>query len=167
MSDFFRVLRTEPASGAECFVEVDDYVPLRFRTSERPLGSSYLRLGDQVSSLAEILVDPNIGLVRGITITSFAGLAKWPRFEVETIEQGVPILNVSQGNRNRVDTGVQFSVSVQGSDVLMYWAPMQHCKASVLLDRVRFLTVGDQLAGVVFRGLSDEQSKRFMTHARL
>jgi hypothetical protein len=58
-----------------------------------------------------------------------------------------------------------FFVSVQGSDVLMYWAPLHRCNASIFLDRVQFLTVGDQLAGVVFRGLSVEQLQSFVTHA--
>lgn len=164
MNEFFRVLRMEIPKDAKCLIEIDEYVPLRFRAYERPLGSSYLRLGDQVTSLVEILVDPNIGLVRGITITSFAGLTTWPQLAVGSAGQGLPVLSPSWGKQNRIDTGIGFSVSVRGSEVLLYWANLEHCEASGFHDRVQFFTVGGELAGVLFSGLSDDELKIFMAH---
>lgn len=164
MDDFFRVSRTEHPKDAKCLIEVDEYVPLRFRAYERPLGSSYLRVGDGIRSLAEILVDPNIGLVRGITITCFAGLATWPRLELGSVQEGLPVLDISWGRQNRIDTGIDFSVSMRGSSLLLWWTSVEHCDASAFLDCASFLSVGGRLAGVRFFGLSDDELKRFVAH---
>src|SRR5262249_12411280 len=87
---------------ATCLIEADEYVPLRFRTFERPLGSSYLRLGDLGRSLAELLVDPTTDLLRGITITSFNRLTRWPSVDIsQATSTGLPIFDIIWKDANR------------------------------------------------------------------
>jgi hypothetical protein len=165
VNEVFRVIRYEAPLDAKCLIEIDDYVPLRFRTYERPIGASYLRVGDQTKSLVELLIDPNQGLLRGITVTCFSGLSSWPRMDTREGSPGLPVLAVPWGKANRVDSGVDFAVSVQGSDILVFWAALDRCDASHFQDRLRFLVVDGQLAGAHFRGLGPDEMKAFLSHA--
>jgi len=165
VNEVFRVSRYEAPLDAKCLIEVDDYVPLRFRTYERPLGASYLRVGDRTKSLVELLIDPNQGLLRGITVTCFSALSSWPHMETREVALGLPVLAVPWGKANRIDSGVDFSVSVHGSDILVSWAALDRCDASCFQDRVRFLAVDGQLAGAHFSGLEPDQIKAFLRHA--
>lgn len=161
MNDVFHVLRYESPPDAKCLIEVDEYVPLRFRTYERPLGASYLRVGDLAGSLVELLVDPTTGLLRGVTVTSFPALSAWPIVAARDASQGLPVFAVSWGRMNRIDAGVDFSVSVSGTEVLVYWQALDRCEASSFQGRVRFLSVDGHLAGVHFAGLSPNEVKTF------
>jgi hypothetical protein len=165
VNEVFRVSRFEAPLDAKCLIEVDDYVPLRFRTYERPLGASYLRVGDQTKSLVELLIDPNRGLLRGMTVTWFSALSAWPRMEIREVALGLPLLAVPWGKSNRIDSGVDFSVSVHGSDILVSWAALERCDASCFQDRVRFLVVEGHLVGVHFSGLGSDQIRAFLSHA--
>lgn len=160
MSDVFRVSRFDLPADARCIIEVDDYVPLRFRTHDRPLGSSYVRLGDQAGSLLELLVDPNLGLLRGITITSLTGFAPWPSMQVGAAVHGLPVLEPSWNGKNRINAEVDFSVAVRGSDVLVYWALLDRCEVATFAERVDFLTVDARLAAVMFANLMAEEIEK-------
>jgi len=147
-------------------IEVDEYVPLRFRTQERPLGAKYLRLGDQSRALLELLIDPLVGTLRGLTITSFESLSTWPKIEVQgEMSQGLPVFGFSWENKNRIESGVRFSVATDGDDVLVFWRDVEECNAAVFSGRVQFLTVADKLAAVRFQGLSSAQMLVFASHA--
>jgi len=91
------VLEFVPSVAGKCLIEVDEYVPLRFRTYERPLGVSYLHLGNQRTSLLELLIDAKSQILRGITITIFPALSPWPQIGERTVSRGLPKLDVSWG----------------------------------------------------------------------
>lgn len=165
MNEIFRVSRYESPLDAKCLIEVDDYVPMRFRTYERPLGASYLRVGDQSKSLVELLIDPSQGLLRGITITCFSALSSWPRMETREVLQGLPVLAVPWGKTNRIHSGADFSISARGADILVAWAALDRCDVASFQDRVRFLVVDGHLAGAHFSGLSADEMKAFLCHA--
>lgn len=38
-------------AGCPSLIEVDEFVPLRFRTYDRPIGAQYLRLGNNSTRL--------------------------------------------------------------------------------------------------------------------
>jgi len=167
MIETFHLSRYESPSDAKCLIEVDDFVPLRFRTYERPLGASYLRLGDSAQTLVELLVDPMTGLFRGLTVTAFTALSSWPLFEARETSEGLHVFtNVAAWERkSRIDTGVSFAVAVRGSEVLVHWGPLDRCEATSFRERVRFLAVDRNLAGVRVAGLSPAEMKAFVTHA--
>lgn len=166
MNEVFSVSRYESPLDASCIIEVDDYVPLRFRTCGGPVGASYLRVGDNTKSLVELLIDPNQGLLRGVTVTCFSMLSSWPRMEIREVTQGLPALAVPWGKADRLDSGVNFSVAVQGAEILVAWQALDCCTVSSFQDRVRFLVVDGHLAGVRFSGFGLDEMKTFLSHAQ-
>lgn len=165
MDDVFRVSRFESPTDAECLIEVDSYVPLRFRTYARPLGSSYLRVGDRNRSLIEFLVDPNIGLLRGITLTSFADISEWPGMAMCDRSQGLPVFELSWGKANRIDVDREFRVSVRDGEILVYWDTVTQCDAATF-SRVQFLSVGGHLSGVKFAKFAPDEIKTLTSHVQ-
>src|SRR5207247_4270466 len=69
---------TQDIRNAPCLIEVDEFVPLRFRTYERPIGAAYVRVGNYSTTLVELIVDPISKLLRGLTLTSFECFAVFP-----------------------------------------------------------------------------------------
>lgn len=168
MHEALRVSGHESPLDASCLIEVDDYVPLRFRTYDYPLGASYLQLGDGKKSLVELLVDPTRGHLRGITVTAFPALSAWPQFSSEDGPHGLPVFATPPlvSKRAEVRSNISVAVSDNNSNILLYWAPLENCRTSTFEGRVHFLEKDGLLAGVHFGQLSSKEVKLFASQAR-
>jgi hypothetical protein len=162
MIDVFRVSRFEQPQDASCIVEVDEYIPLRFRTYERPLGVSYLRLQGPPGALVELLIDPNIGSLRGVTVTSLTRFSLSSEVHVTQASVGLPVFSLAwNGRRMAADVACDFRVAVREASVQVHWGDVGKCEAAVFRDRVRFLTADESLVGIEFSGLSPADIETF------
>lgn len=103
-------------------IEIDDYVPLRFRSYEGVLGVQYVRWGNFSTSLLEFLLDPSSMAIRGLTLLCFDAVHQ-PRVTAALPQtSGLPVVGGFEAfdgpvGAQRVDIGQSFSVGF-GEDFL-------------------------------------------------
>jgi hypothetical protein len=148
-----------------CLLELDEYVPLSFRTYESPLGASYVRLGNYSTTLLELAVDPNTKMLRGATVTCYEVLSAWPELRVVSESDGLPVLEPVFDRTSRIDLGEDFHVSVREGEVLVFWGDLNACN-QCNFAQVHCLVHAGQLRAIRFSGLSDDECKLFVSHAR-
>lgn len=159
-----RISTSKRPRGTSCTVDIDRYVPLRFRTYREPLGVGYVRLGNYSTTLLELAVEPRTQLVRGITVVSFERASPWPEFEVDDAGEGLPAVSTSFEGGERIDLHREFAVAVRPCEVIVFWGTLVGCYAYRHGD-ARFLGTEGALVGVWFTGLTEEQSRLFGSHA--
>lgn len=147
------------------FVEVEEYVPLSFRTYESTLGGVRdVRLGGLSSSFLELTLGIEINVLRGFTLLSFEAIHE-PNISDRTIErEGLPILALD----NLIFTGrigtqycdlpTLFSVGF-GSDFieLMFDSQLSAAQQSIVCGNVRFFVGNNSLLGIRIYDLRQEQ----------
>ena len=143
-------------AGVPCLVEVDELVPLRFRTYDRPIGAEYLRLGNHSTRLAELIIDPLSHLLRGATLTLFDSFAPWVAPNETAPSRGLPRLLMQNATGRRIDANSDFSVSMKDNELLLTWDDLARVSKSSVYGDVQFLLVGDNLSGIRFFDLSPE-----------
>lgn len=164
MTTALDVVGFSPVQGPRLLV-LDEYVPLRLRTYERPLGASYVRLGNYSTTLLEVVVDPNRNVVRGLTIISYDTLSEWPDLAVVSYSDGLPVLAAVFGPANRIDLKEEFRVSMRKGELLVFWGDLSRC-SQIDFAQVHCLVQEGQLRGIRFSGLSDKESELFASHAQ-
>lgn len=165
MSTSLNIIGTAESSGLVCRLEFDEYVPLRFRTYDQPIGATYIRLGNYSTTLMELIIDPHSNCLRGLTITSYDKIHSWPSLVATTVSHGLPILAAEFGSINRIDLRLGFEISVRPSEILVSWETLYKCDAITFSDHVQFLIHEGRLIGARFVGLSDRESHLFASHA--
>jgi len=160
------VTSVQPVREEPLLLEIDEYVPLRLRTSREPLGAAFLRLGNRSTTLLEIAVEPYAQRVRGVTLTFFEKLSPWPSFSVENTAEGLPVLATAFEDRKVVDLQQDFGVSIREGEVLLFWGSPGACDVCEFRGRVRFLIQNGKLAGVWVLGLSREEIEMFSFRVR-
>lgn len=142
-------------------LECDEYVPLRLRTYDRPIGARYIRLGNYSTTLLELILHPDDLVVRGVTITCFDKISPWPEIQVERSECGLPILAARFDNHAHLDIHKDFQVSVR-HNVIMTWWGNAHAYDVLTFSNADYLIEHGQLAGLRFRNLPIENIQAFM-----
>lgn len=144
-------------------VEVDEYVPLRFRSYEGTLGVKYLRLGNFSSSLIELLLDPSSMVICGFTLTSFEavhkpkGNAGLPRYA------GLPVLAIAPEDFNgpldaqRIDIRENFSVGFGQDFVEIDLGGLPEARRIIEAGPVAFYVGTNSLVGLRVNGLNQKQ----------
>lgn len=146
-----------------CTTEVDQYVPLRFRSYVGLLGASYVRIGNFRSSLLEFLVDPNSCAIPGLTLTSFDLIHDFLTLELPFSESGLPIVEWSEAKSagppaaRRFDINQSFSVAFSASTVEIDLGQLANADRSIDCSSVEFFVEDDVLVGLRIGGLSKEQ----------
>jgi len=148
-----------------CLIIVDEYIPLRFRTFDKPLGASYLRLGNYQTSLLEIIVDPTSNVLRGATVTSFDAYSPWAKInETVAIKDGLPVLATEWRNGRLIDLELDFSVALRANELLVWWGNLESLSCISVFGRVRCMLMGDQLLGLWFQCLTDGEVGLLASH---
>ncbi len=145
-----------------CRVEVDEYVPLRFRSYEGTLGVKYVRFGDFSGSLLEFLLDPNSMTVRGFTLTSFDAVHQ-PRAIAELPRTtGLPIVVFDEGfkgpvDAQRIDVREAFSVGFGEDFVEIDLGGLPDAQHVIVSGSVEFYVGAGGLVGVRVVCLTQQQ----------
>lgn len=145
-----------------CHIEVDEYVPLRFRSYEGTLGARYIRFGNFNGSLLEFLLDPNSMTVRGFTLTSFDAVHQ-PRAIAELPRTaGLPVVESTEGfagptDAPRIDIKESFSVGFGEDFVEIDLGGLSDAQRVIVADRAEFFVGAVGLVGVRVVGLTTRQ----------
>jgi hypothetical protein len=159
-----RVAGLHRLPAVEVDVDVDEYVPLRFRTYREPLGVGYLRLGDYSATLVEMAVEPRTQVVRGMTVTSISDVSSWPSFVVSGVEEGLPAVSTSFEGGEAVDLPREFMAATRPGEIVVFWQDIGRCRG-YRFGSACFLIADGALAGVWFTVLSESQTQLFKSHA--
>lgn len=162
--DILRVTAVHPLHSVEVVVDLDEYVPLRFRTYREPLGCGYVRLGNYSTTLVEMPVEPGTQVVRGLTVTSINDVSSWPSFDVSGVEEGLPALSTSFEGYELVDLPREFMVAIRPGEIVVFWQELGRCRGC-RLGSACFLIADGTVAGVWFTGLTETQTQLFESHA--
>jgi hypothetical protein len=158
-------VREPEALGSD--VEFDTYIPFRFRTTRRPVGASFLRLGDLKRTLLELAVDPATQLLTGVTLTSVARVDEGLAPTVNSVRRGLPVLGTSfAAGAQVVNLGRDFRVVVGPAGLLVHWGERSAPTTALDWGRVRFLVSGGDLTGVWCGSLSKEEREKFDAASR-
>jgi hypothetical protein len=147
-----------------CYVEVDAYVPLRFRSYEGILGVKYLRLGNFSSSLLEFLLDPSSMAIRGFTLTSFDAVHQ-PKVDIGLPRlTGLPVVAIAASedfkgpiDAQRVDIRTSFSIGFGGDFVEIDLSGISQAKRIIADRAIEFYVDANSLVGLRVTGLTQEQ----------
>lgn len=150
--------------GRTSSVEIDDYVPLRFGTHDEPMGGGYVRLGNYSTTLVELGVEPHSQVLCRVVITAFESVSPWPDVSILHTREALPALSTRFQDYAILDLHENFQVSVRPREILLHWAPLGLC-VEYQFGSVSFLAADDVLAGVWFRGLAEQDTRRFASHA--
>lgn len=153
------------ASDGTGKIEIDDYVPLRLRTYEPPLGCGYVRLGRRPTSLLELIMEPETQALRGLTLVSAPEASSWPAFSVLRTSAQFPALSVAVEGGKFIDLEQDFRVSARENEIVLFWDELGACVAYGG-ERWRWLVRDGVVRGTWFSGLTKEEITRFISHFR-
>jgi hypothetical protein len=137
-------------------IEIDEYVPLRFRTYRKAIGAGYIRLGNYQTTLTELIAHPASRTLRGVTLSFFKSYVDWPRIGATAPTEGLPVLRADWGSGNRIDITRDFSVSLRENELLVAWDELSDLSSSLVFGNAQFLITGSELRGIRFFNLSDQ-----------
>jgi hypothetical protein len=156
-----------------CIIEIDEFVPLRFRTYDKPIGSVYINIGNRTTTLGDIIADPISRVLRAFTLTSFESFTSWPTLDQIKLLEGLPVLSgawddpgVQRLEYSVVDASVEFSVSMRGNEILVFWDDIQRCTQGSVFRNVQCYATDRVLGGIRFFDLSDRDIALLASHGK-
>ena len=154
---------TEEGTYPDTIIEVDEYVPIKFRSYRGTLGVKYVRLGNFEDSLMEFLLDPASFAIRGFTLTSFNSVHR-PRGLKELVTAvGLPMLAIDKSNfqgpidAQRIDIHEDFSVGFGEQLLEIDFGSIAKAEKIVKSDPIEFYISKEALAGLRVMNLSAKQ----------
>jgi hypothetical protein len=145
-------------------VEVDPYIPIAARTFTAPIGAVYYRVGNFDTSLVEMPIDPNSGIVRGIKLVSFDRIGSGVRDEQLPAEQGLPVVAPESVPTKRLDEAREFAVSLIGSRFFVDWSNGQQIDSKATLGRMTFFLGGGTLLGAAIENITETEARQLEVH---
>jgi hypothetical protein len=160
-----QVLDVRAISGSACSLEFDEFVPLRMRTYEPPLGCGVLRIGNYSTTLIELLVELTSQTLRGVTIVSIASLSPWPPLDIRSVTSGTVVLGTDFHQWSVVDLPIDFQVAVREDELLVHWGSLSGAEAYEF-GRVRLLAHSGLLSAMCFCDLTKDEIASFRSHEK-
>lgn len=148
--------------NALCTIEIDEYVPLRFRSYDRLLGVNYVRLGNFNTSLLELLIDPNSSVIRGFTLTSFDKTHELRPLDRQPVRSGLPKIETEETG-NRIDLRCDVSVAFEDYEIDVVWNQIPPSEI-VKFGRAIFVIGENELVGIRVIDLTQEEVAILKTH---
>jgi len=141
-------------------IEVDEYVPIRFRAYEGALGAKYLRIGNFKGSMLECLLDPNTLTIRGFTLTAFDAVHTPKYIPNLPRAAGLPVAYVDEFKGpifgQTSDVRSEFSVGF-GTDFIEIDLGLDDAQSIVVSGPVEFYLGAGSLAGIRVNGLKPRE----------
>jgi hypothetical protein len=98
-----------------------------------------------------------------VTITSIDEVSSWPEFVVADVVDELPAVSTNFEGGEVLDLQDHFKVATRPGEIILFWGEFARCTA-YRCGGVCFLTVDQVLTGVWFTGLTDEETKLFVSH---
>jgi hypothetical protein len=142
---------------------VDPYVPIKFKAYTGVLIEPYRwRVGDFSKSLFEITIERSTGIVRGATLTlpgSAIGRTVPAEYRQARHEEGLPIVDTAELNASVTDETGEFSVSMNGDQLVIVFDRSIDPETVVGDSRVGFFVGHNLICGAGFFELSREEKE--------
>ena len=145
-------------------VEVDPYIPIAVRTFTAPIGAVFYRVGNFDTSLVEVPIDPNTGIVRGIKLVSLDRVGSGVRDEQLPTEHGLPVVAPESVPTKRLDEAREVTVSLVGSRFFVDWSNGQQIESKATLGRMTFFLGGGTLLGAVIENITEAEVQQLEAH---
>lgn len=149
------VLDSRDSSSFQSLVEVDDYLPLRFRTYSEPLGGvRYVRIGNGETRLLELILPSDSMEVRGCTVPLIDKRAYQLLTGPEQSSPGLPIIDLPNHefsgppSAQRVDTHIDFVAAIERDTIEFQFGGVDSFDRSVGCGDVCFLIRENDLVGI-------------------
>lgn len=150
--------------------EIDEYVPISFRSYAGLLGAKYLRIGNFETTLLEFLLDPHSYTIRGMTLLSFER-KHFPNHVSEISETvGLPILDLEKSDlidfleTRQMEIACDFSVALAHDYLEIDLFGIADTDNVILYDRICFLLRGKSLVGIRFTNLNSKEKSILEGH---
>ena len=157
-----QILGIDPTARPS-LVELDDYVPLSFRSYAPLLGGVRdVRLGNLSSDFLELTLGLDSNTLRGFTLVCFEAVHEIVPTGPLTEESGLPVLELDEVRfdgplaTQRVDLPVTFSVGFGDDSVEIDFGMLSAADRAFVCGPVRFLVNADSLLGIRVLGLTQE-----------
>lgn len=147
-----------------CVIEMDEFIPLSFKSYSNVLGGVYIQIGNHTTTLMDIVVDPVSRVLRGATLICFDSFAPWPSMGQKRVSEGLPRLSGpwDRSDHSRLDYQAisihrDFWVSIRGDECLIYWGNLADELQSAIFGRMEFFFVAEELRGIRVSELSQQE----------
>lgn len=154
------------------FVEINDYVPLSFRSYKSTLGGVRdVRLGGLSTSFLELTLGLEVNVLRGFTLLSFDAIHEPKTFESMMETEGLPVLMLNDVifrgklGMQYCDIPMLFSVGFGVNFVELRFGQLDAVEQSIVCGQVKFLVRENSLLGVRVCGLREEQVRSIKSMA--
>lgn len=158
-----RITRIEQ-SELPVSVEVGPYLPLVVRTYTAPIGAVYYRVGNFDTSLVELPIDPNSGLVRGIKLVSLDRVGSGVCDEKLPAEQGLPVVTLESLPTKRFDETREVTVSLIRCRFFVDWSSGQQIDLKAMHGRMTFFLGGGMLLGAAIEQITEDEARQLDAH---
>jgi len=162
------VLDSRDSSSFQSLVEVNDYLPLRFRTYSEPLGGvRYVRIGNGETRLLELILPSDSMEVRGCTVPLVDKRTYQLLTGPEQSSSGLPIIELPDyefsgpSSAQRVDTHIDFIAAIERDTIEFQFGGADSFDRSMCCEDVCFLIRGSDLVGIRVRNRSLSETERF------
>ncbi|GLQ86717.1 hypothetical protein [Dyella flagellata] len=147
-----------------CLVNVNEYVPITFRTQRQPLGGArYIRMGNFENNLLELIVSSDSMTLRGVTVTLVGEVGHNLMRGVDTGPTGLPVLELPGGTEftgpasaRRANIGCNFSLATSEDIAEISINENKDFDSRVSYGDVWFLIRNEELVGIRFLNLDIE-----------
>lgn len=162
------VLGSRDSSSLQSLVEVDDYLPLRFRTYSEPLGGvQYVRIGNGETRLLELILPSDSMEVRGCTVPLIDKRTYQLLTGPEQSSPGLPIIGLPDyefsgpPSAQRVDTHIDFVAAIGRGTIEFQFGGADSFDRSICCEDVCFLIRGNDLVGIRVQNRSPSETECF------
>lgn len=145
-------------------IEIDSYVPLAVRTFTAPIGAVFYRVGNFDTSLVELPIDPNNGLVRGIKVVSFDRVGSGVSDKHLPTTEGLPVVAPEYVPTKRLDEAMEVTVSLIGNRFFVDWSNGQQAESRTKHGRMTFLLGNGLLLGAVIEEVTEKEAQQLRIH---
>lgn len=159
-----KIVGSANSADYSCLVDVNEYVPIAFRTQREPLGGArYIRLGNLTNCLLELIVSADLMTLRGVTVTLVSEVGHDLMSGSDTGLLGLPVLALPKdaeftgpASSQRANIACNFSLATSEGVAEISINDNKKFDARIIHGNVWFLMKDEELVGIRFLGLDAE-----------
>lgn len=144
-------------------VTIDPYIPLIARTYEAPIGAVIWRTGNFKTSLVEIAMEPESGIVRGLKLV--LGECNTPasfRLGPEVV-QGLPVVRGDHVPSRMSEECRDLNISISEGNIFIDWCLGGKIDQIFTSDRLSFYVGNNELLGASVGRITPDEKKAFLS----
>jgi len=145
-------------------VEIDPYIPLVVRTFTAPIGAVFFRVGNFDTSLVEVPIDPNSGLLRGIKLVSIDRVGSGIADDHLLAIDGLPVVSSESIPTNRQDDRQEVAVRLMENRFFLDWSNGRSVESKATHGRLTFFIGMGTLLGAAIEKVTENEAQQLRQH---